>query len=642
MAALGRRAVTWSAGVAGLLAVALLAGYLLVVVPGQRDDAARAVAERVAQAWEASDLTGAPVADGVAAQATYEEVAGGLGVDPAEVDVVDLQRDGDTATATLEVTWPFGEGWTYRTALPLTRDPEAGDGGAWTGALAPDVLHPDLAAGDRLAAERTRGARGEVLGRDGEAVVADRPVVEVGVQPSRAEDVDALAATLADLLDVDGAALGERIRSADPEAFVPVITLRQEDYDAVAGQVRPLAGTVLRESTLPLAPTREFARALLGTVGPATAELVEESQGRLAAGDVTGLSGLQRRYDERLAGTAGVAVSLIPAEGDPAELFAVPATDGEDVATTLDAAVQQAADAALAGAAGDNAALVAVDVPTGDVVAVANTPATGIDRAGTGRYPPGSTFKTVSTLALLPTGLTPEEVVPCPETASVGGRSFRNFEGGALGEVPFREAFAQSCNTAFVTLSQRLEPGDLAAAASGVGIGGDWSVGVDAFPGDVPVEESAVEVAEASIGQGRVLASPLAMAVAAATIARGAWEPPNLVTEPAPGGPDAAAAEDGEQPAPDADRLATVRDLMREVAVSGTASALADVPPAADGSAVHAKTGTAEFGSGDPLPTHAWTIGFRGDLAFAVLVEGGESGGSVAVPVVEEFLRSLG
>jgi cell division protein FtsI/penicillin-binding protein 2 len=505
------------------------------------------------------------------------------------------------------------------------------------------VLHPDLAAGDRLAAERTRGARGEVLGRDGEAVVADRPVVEVGVQPSRAADVDALAATLADVLDVDGAALAERIRSAGPEAFVPVITLRQEDYDAVAGQVRPLAGTVLRESTLPLAPTREFARALLGTVGPATAELVEESQGRLAAGDVTGLSGLQRRHDERLAGTAGVTVSLLPAEGDPAELFAVPATDGEDVATTLDPAVQQAADAALAGAAGaagDEAALVAVDVPTGDVVAVANTPATGIDRASTGRYPPGSTFKTVSTLALLPTGLTPEEVVPCPETASVGGRSFRNFEGGALGEVPFREAFAQSCNTAFVTLSQRLEPGDLAAAASGVGIGGDWSVGVDAFAGDVPVEESAVEVAEASIGQGRVLASPLAMAVAAATIARGAWQPPNLVTEPAPGVPDGAA--EVEQPAPDAERLATVRDLMREVAVSGTASALADVPPAADGSAVHAKTGTAEFGTGDPLPTHAWTIGFRGDLAFAVLVEGGESGGSVAVPVVEDFLRSLG
>jgi hypothetical protein len=104
VAALGRRAVTWSAGVAGLLAVALLAGYLLVVVPGQRDDAARAAAERIAGAWEAGDLAGAPVADGAAAQAAYEDVAGGLGVDPAEVDVVDLQRDGDTASATPEVT----------------------------------------------------------------------------------------------------------------------------------------------------------------------------------------------------------------------------------------------------------------------------------------------------------------------------------------------------------------------------------------------------------------------------------------------------------------------------------------------------------------------------------------------------------
>jgi cell division protein FtsI/penicillin-binding protein 2 len=56
---------------------------------------------------------------------------------------------------------------------------------------------------------------------------------------------------------------------------------------------------------------------------------------------------------------------------------------------------------------------------------------------------------------------------------------------------------------------------------------------------------------------------------------------------------------------------------------------------------VHGKTGTAEDGQGDPPPTHAWFIGYRGDLALAVLVEGGKSGGEVAAPIAGRFLRGL-
>jgi cell division protein FtsI/penicillin-binding protein 2 len=307
--------------------------------------------------------------------------------------------------------------------------------------------------------------------------------------------------------------------------------------------------------------------------------------------------------------------------------------DGTPIQLTLDTAVQKAADAALATAKGGNgnAALVAVDIASGDVLAVANTPASGANRAMTGRYPPGSTFKTISTIALLGRGVTPSETVACPPTATINGRSVRNFEGGALGDVPFRTDFAQSCNTAFVGLSSRLEPGDLHAAAESVGLGVDWNVGADAFTGSVPVEKSDVEKAAATIGQGKVLASPLAMAQAVASIARGSWLPPKLVVDPAPSG---AAPQ---PPAADPQRLATVKDLMRQVVVDGTASALNDVP----GPPVHGKTGTAEYGTESPPRTHAWTVGFAGDVAFAVLVEDGRSGGSVAVPVAEAFLRAL-
>lgn len=620
-------------GLAGLVLVALVVG--LVVAQRQRsreqrlDTAASAAAERFAGSVEGRDLTAVAFA-GAASTAVQEQFAAvvdGLGTAPPEVAVTGVRREGDEATADLSWTWPLGpDAWTYETQLPLVAPDD--EDAPWEVRFARTVVHPELAPDGVLDATRTRADRADVLGRDGTPLVTRTPVVEVGVQPSRATDPAALSRTLAGLLDVDAAALEQRIAAAGPDAFVPVITLRRSDYEPLRIQLQPLAGTVFREDALPLAPTRAFARALLGTAGPVTAELVEQSEGRLVAGDVTGLSGLQRTYDERLSGTAGVRVEQVQGE-ERTELFSVAPVAGEPVQITLDPAVQRAADAALATASGSSASLVAVDVATGDVVAVANTPLGGADRATSGQYPPGSTFKAVSTLALLGTGLTPEQTVDCPPTATVDGRSFRNFEGSALGQVPFRTAFAQSCNTAFVGLSDQLEPSSLPDAAATVGLGVPWQVGVDVFAGDVPAPQTPVDLAASTIGQGRTLVSPAAMAQVAATIARGAWAPPRLVVEPAPEAPSAA------PPAADPARLAVVRDLMRQVVLDGTASALGDVP----GEPVHAKTGTAEYGTEQPPRTHAWTIGFRGSLAFAVIVEDGASGGSVAVPVVEAFLR---
>jgi cell division protein FtsI/penicillin-binding protein 2 len=609
-----------------VLALVAGAGVLLLLRERSRDGAAEDAARTFARAATEGELSGGQLLQQASAEA-HEEIVAGLEVQP-QVQVLRVQRDGGEGAATLRWRWPFGpDGWSYETRLPLVETEQG-----WAVRWSPQVVHPELEPGTRLDAERTAPARGEVLGRDGRPLVTDRPVVEVGVQPSRADDVAGLSRRLAELLDVDAAALEQRIRAASPDAFVPVIVLRRTDYEPLRAQLQPLPGTVFRESELPLAPTRAFARALVGSAGPATAELVEQSGGRIAAGDVTGLSGLQRTYDEVLAGTAGVRVDRARGQQRD-ELFAVPPVAGRDVGLTLDERVQTAADAALATAAGGNgnASLVAIDVPTGDVLAVANTPVTGADRATTGRYPPGSTFKTATAYALLGDGFTADETVGCPATVSVDGRSFRNFEGGALGDVPFRQAFAESCNTAFVQLTQRLDPSALPPAGLALGIGVPWSVGVDVFAGDVPVPDGPVELAAQGIGQGEVLASPAAMAQAAATIARGSWRAPRLVVEPAP---QAAAAA---PPETDPARLATLRELMRAVVAGGTAQALADVP----GDPVHAKTGTAEFGTQTPPQTHAWTIGFAGPVAFAVLVEEGRSGGSVAVPVAEAFLRAL-
>ena len=105
-----------------------------------------------------------------------------------------------------------------------------------------------------------------------------------------------------------------------------------------------IPGAVAFGDELPLAPTREFARPILGTVGPVTAEMVKQSKGAYAPGDEAGLSGLEQRYDEQLRGTPGVAVDAVPPEGDPRELFSTEPTPGTPLRLTLDPGLQELAE----------------------------------------------------------------------------------------------------------------------------------------------------------------------------------------------------------------------------------------------------------------------------------------------------------
>jgi cell division protein FtsI/penicillin-binding protein 2 len=315
---------------------------------------------------------------------------------------------------------------------------------------------------------------------------------------------------------------------------------------------------------------------------------------------------------------------------EPRVLHDVAPKEGRDVSITLREPVQRAADNALADVENPSA-LVAIDVPSGDVVAVANGPAAGFDIATQGQYPPGSTFKVVTTTRLLADGLAPDDTVACPRTVTISGREFSNAEDAQLGDVPFSTAFANSCNTAFVGLSQRLEPGDLEATAQqNYGIGTRSDLGIGAYAGQVPSEESEVEVAAAAIGQGKVLLSPLIAADVAATVARGRWLEPRLIVEPAP-------AE--QQTGDDLAEAGVLQQLTRAVVTEGSGSEVAGVP----GPDVHGKTGTAEYGNEDPPRTHAWFIGYQDDLAFVVLVaETRDSfGGQVAAPIAADFLTEL-
>ena len=606
-----------------IAAVAVLAVLVLRDGPGP-DEKLNAFVD----AWErGDDRAAAALTDNpAAAQKALEASRKGLDGARLTADAGEITERGDSATAATTLSWnvPAIGRWRYRTRIPLTRDDEE-----WTVRWSPTIVHPKLDGKTRLGTQVVAQRRGPILDRDGQPLMTDRAVTDVAVETAKVTDASDTAARIGALVKLDPAKLERSIRRAPKGRFVPVITLRKSEFDAIAEQLTAVPGASVNQREAPLAPTKGFARALLGAVGPATAEQVERSKGRVKPGDEIGQWGLQARFDEQLRGrpTRRIVTRALDDGASLDTLLTRRGRDGRAVRTTLQRRVQSAAESAL-GARGGKAAVVAVQPSSGDILAVANRPTPSTyDRALEGLYPPGSTFKIVSTAALLRDGLSVDQTVNCPPTRNVGGRSFRNFEGGAAGAVPFRVDFAQSCNTAFVGLSRRLEPAALPQVARSFGLGEEIKLPLTAATSKVP--EGADEVARAAmmIGQDKIVASPLAMAGVAATVADGRWRAPRLVRDDPKG--------EGE---PLADQeAATLRELMRSVVTTGTGTALAAVPGEPAG-----KSGTAEYGGGDPPPTHAWFVAFRGDVAVAVLVEGGEAGGRVAAPIAAEFLTALG
>ncbi|GAA4092756.1 penicillin-binding transpeptidase domain-containing protein [Actinomadura miaoliensis] len=373
---------------------------------------------------------------------------------------------------------------------------------------------------------------------------------------------------------------------------------------------------------------------LVGAVGKLDAKSARELGAPYREGDLAGVEGLQRQYERRLAGTPALAVQIVGADDQVVQtLHRFGGTGGTPLRTTVDPKAQRAASQALADV-GKPASLVALRASTGEILAVANKPG-GYNRALMGRYPPGSTFKVVTAAALVAGGVNVTSRVGCPATTNVGGRTFKNYKNEDFGTVPFREAFAHSCNTTFARMAvDRLGQERLAQVAEQFGFNAPIIGGLPAVRASYPPVKDDTAFASASFGQGEVLTSPLNMASVAAAAATGTWRSPRLVDAALAG---QALDAGGRRPEPPR-RLepgvrSALRTLMPAVVSEGTAAAVG-FPAGTAG-----KTGTAEYGSGDNPPTHAWFIGYRGDLAFAVVVEGGGTGAEAAAPVAAKFLR---
>ncbi|MGZ4473493.1 MAG: penicillin-binding transpeptidase domain-containing protein, partial [Nocardioidaceae bacterium] len=604
---------------APVLATALLAGASACTSGGSATDvrgatrAADALAAGLAAGRVAVPVQGAAAA----ARRQLAALTGGMAPASARVRVAKVSVDGGRADVRLRWAWSLpgaGRTWSYDAPATFTQA-----GGRWRVRWAAALVQPSLRRGETLQATLSQPARGDITGAGGVRLVTDRPVYRFGIDKTQVATARqaASARSLAGLLGIDAAGYVQRVRAAGPQAFVEAIVLRRADAGpGLRARVAKVKGAVALPDQVPLAPTKEFARAILGTVGPVTAEMVNARDSPYAAGDQAGLSGLEARYDAQLRGSAGAVVRAVGHGGKQQKvLFRVGSHPGTDLRTTLDPALQRHAEAALAGV-GPASALVAIRPSDGAILAAASGPGSnGYNTATFGQYAPGSTFKMVSGLALLRSGLTMNTTVPCTTRLVVDGKLFTNYSEyppGELGRIPLRTAFANSCNTAFISQNRKVSDATLQGAAAALGLGVDHDLGFPAYFGSVPNSGSPTEHAAAMIGQGKVLASPMAMATVAASVARGATVVPRLLPDQKPVHPTPAAPlTPGE--------VRQLRAMMRLTVTSGTATVLAGLP----GPPVLAKTGTAEFGTATPPQTHAWMVADQGDLAVAAFVDVG-------------------
>jgi cell division protein FtsI/penicillin-binding protein 2 len=502
----------------------------------------------------------------------------------------------------------------------------------WLVRWAPSTITPKLGPADKLTLQTTWPARAAILGANGQSLTTQANNVTVGVEGSRIKD----AATLTTALAAAGATQQQASSAvtaaqAHPSFFEPVFTVSQAQYEQLKPTLYPLPGTVFESSTAQQAITSGLSSGIVGTVGAVTAQELKSLGGAYTAASVVGQTGLEASAERQLAGTPTAVAEVATAKGaHVATLATLAGHAGTPVKTSIDPTVQAAAESALAAKTpkGKSAALVAVDTATGDVLAVANTNAGGYDQAVLGGFPPGSTFKVLTSTALIEKGLTPSSAASCPTTATVDGEVFHNSEGeGQVSDL--LHAFAQSCNTAFIQLATgRLQASDFPAVASSYRLGQAIQMGTPAYAGSVPLPSDQADLAATSIGQGQVLLSPLNLAMVAAATDTGTVRAPRLVT----GAPDDSAAT---STLPQ-NVVTDLHQLMAQVVSTGTAAGQG-LP-----GGTYAKTGTAEYGTSKPLKIDAWLMGYKDNVAFAVLVvDSPGNGGPTDGPIAAQFLDHM-
>lgn len=524
--------------------------------------------------------------------------------------------------------------------------------------------------------------RGWIVDRNGQPIANNRTDFRIDLIPERIEDEAATLARLQQLLRLEEDQL-DRIRRDLERArgFTPVPVAENLDWDRYAS-------VVVRQPELPgVAPSQGYARFypdgpavahLIGYVGAATSEQYQETKNPLylTPGFKLGKDGLEKSLEDRLRGQPGAKRVEVTARGRPVrDLETRRDNPGSTTRLTIDAGLQAYAARRLGNESGS---AVVIDCENGGILALASMPAydpnsfsDGISRmewgmlsdddhlpllnkAIQGLYPPGSTFKPATALAVLTAGVDPNRVVHCNGGYQLGNRRFGCL--GRHGPMNLHRAIARSCNTYFYAMGREVGIENVAAAARSLGLGDEYPLPLPSQRyGTVPDAEwkqrkynqnwAQSDTLNTSIGQGYLLASPLQLAVMASRVASGRGFVPRLLADAPVVGPGLGASPE---------HMALIRAGMDEV-VNGAGTAgrsRLQVP----GIRMGGKTGTAQVRriaggarGGLNVPwkyrDHGLFVGFapveQPRYAVAVVIEHGMSGSGAAAPVARDLLTYL-
>jgi penicillin-binding protein 2 len=549
---------------------------------------------------------------------------------------------------------------------------------------------------------RVEAPRGDILERDGDVLATTRPAFGVHVIPAELRRPDVAFAVLGRLLEREPDAIRERVGSPRGRArWQPVgldADLAWEELARVESHRYALPGVVTDVRARRDYKGGPLAAHVLGTLGEVTAAQLEtRTFAGYRAGEIVGQTGLESLLEPRLRGRDGGRNVVVDVAGREIEVIdEVESVRGGTALLTLDVDLQRAAYAAFVEAGPDVApagAVVALDPRNGDILALVSYPAydpndfaAGVDpevwrrlredpwkplqnRAVSGQYPPGSTYKAIVAAAALEVGVThPADRVYCPGSFRLGRRTYRCWKREGHGSVDLHDALKMSCDVYFYTMGVRLGIDRLAHVARGLGLGAaTGSPFSDERTGLIPTiawKEKRFgepwiegETVSAAIGQGFDLVTPLQLAVAYAAIANGGrvvkprlalslFDSEGALVEQPP-------AEVRGQAPVNPKHLAAVLDGLEAVVSEprGTGGR-ARVP----GVRVGGKTGTSqvvglqhtEHLKEHEVPVqyrdHAWFVAVAPveapQIVVSVIVEHGRHGGSTAAPIAQKVLAT--
>jgi penicillin-binding protein 2 len=569
--------------------------------------------------------------------------------------------------------------------------------GLWRLQVMQSDFYAQLAEKNRIRNVPILAPRGKILDREGRTIVDNYPSFSALLLRDSSRDLNVDADVIAQGLHLDAREVRERVRKfTSMPQYQPIFLKDDITPDELAfieahKNELPELDTIMAHRRL--YPRNGFMAHLVGYVGEVTETMLNQPQFEFYnPGDVVGVSGVEKQYNQVLMGQNGSRRALVDSRGkEVGRLDETPAVPGKQLKLTVDVDLQIAAEEALEG---KNGAIVAMDPRNGEILAMVSRPTFDpndfairisrdewsklvnddehplLNKAIQAQLAPGSTFKIIMATAGLQEGIAQDMHVTCNGGASFYGRYFKCWvvaQHRTHGAVDITKAIYQSCDVFFYTLAEKLGIDRIAKYATAFGLG--QKTGVDLpqeVSGVMPSEEWKIrnfkqkwyagETISVGIGQGAVAATPIQLARAIGGIASdGVLHRPHVAfpTDLPPGIKPASAPEDEVHVPIDPHNWEIITDAMTQVtSPEGTAGSAH-----LQGIDFGGKTGSAQtisnslkaklgnFGKAN-YKDNAWFVGVtprrNPELVVCVLFEGGEHGqfaARVAAQVVKAYVE---